>query len=130
LDNIVELEEPSIEQALQEYSVPPSAPTLDNEAEPSNTSNTAASSTAASLSSLTVQRPLPSANIMSNEDLMRKCLVFVEELREGAAPWVVNQLNSYGPMPTDPASFTFWMALAGRLILLQIHANSCAGSSN
>ena len=43
---------------------------------------------------------------------MNKCRVFVEQLRDGAAPWIVQKLNdSYGNMPTDPSSFSYWVAL-------------------
>ena len=47
-----------------------------------------------------------------NEALMDKCRTFVERLRDGAAPWIVQQLNdSYGNMPTDAPNFSFWVAL-------------------
>ena len=47
-----------------------------------------------------------------NEALMNKCRTFVERLRDGAAPWIVQKLNdSYGNMPTDAPSFSFWVAL-------------------
>jgi Lon protease-like protein len=47
-----------------------------------------------------------------DEELMRTCKAFLEQLRAGTAPWVVQRLNNtYGPMPTDAASFSFWMAL-------------------
>lgn len=53
-------------------------------------------------------RPLPP----SNEQLMETCHAFLRQLREGTAPWVVRRLSdTYGPMPTDAASFSFWMAL-------------------
>lgn len=53
-------------------------------------------------------RPLES----SNEALMNKCRTFVEQLRDGAAPWIVQKLNdSYGNMPTDASNFSFWVAL-------------------
>ncbi|KAF9782817.1 LON-domain-containing protein [Thelephora terrestris] len=48
----------------------------------------------------------------SNEALMNKCRTFVEQLRDGAAPWIVQKLNdSYGNMPTDATNFSFWVAL-------------------
>ncbi|TFY74458.1 hypothetical protein EWM64_g9554 [Hericium alpestre] len=48
----------------------------------------------------------------SNEGLMDICRSFLDQLQEGAAPWVVQRLNTAaGPMPTDPASFSFWMAV-------------------
>jgi hypothetical protein len=49
---------------------------------------------------------------LTNEELMNKCKMFMETLREGNAPWIIQKMNdSYGPMPTDPASFSFWVAL-------------------
>ena len=48
----------------------------------------------------------------TNEVLMNKCRAFVERLRDGAAPWIIQNLNdSYGNMPTDAPSFGFWVAL-------------------
>jgi Lon protease-like protein len=48
----------------------------------------------------------------TNEELIAICHAFLEQLRNGTAPWVVQRLNyTYGPMPTDPCSFSFWMAL-------------------
>ena len=48
----------------------------------------------------------------SNEALMNKCRTFVEQLRAGAAPWIVQQLNdTVGNMPTDASNFSFWVAL-------------------
>lgn len=42
---------------------------------------------------------------------MAVCHAFVEQLRNGTAPWVVQRLNNtFGPMPTDTSNFTFWMA--------------------
>ncbi|KDQ64522.1 hypothetical protein JAAARDRAFT_28161 [Jaapia argillacea MUCL 33604] len=49
---------------------------------------------------------------LNNDDLMTMCHGFLDQLRQGTAPWVVQRLNNtYGPMPTDPADFSFWMAL-------------------
>jgi len=48
----------------------------------------------------------------TNEDLMSTCHAFLVQLGQGTAPWVVQRLNStYGPMPQDPSSFSFWVAL-------------------
>jgi Lon protease-like protein len=48
----------------------------------------------------------------SDGELMRTCTDFLEQLRRGTAPWVVQRLNNtYGPMPADAAFFSFWMAL-------------------
>lgn len=53
---------------------------------------------------------------LSNEELLAICVSFVEQLRSGMAPWVVQRLNhTYGPMPDDISSFTFWMGLASQL---------------
>lgn len=46
------------------------------------------------------------------EQLMETCREFYDQLKDGTAPWVVQQLNStYGPMPEDPSTFGFWMAV-------------------
>jgi len=48
----------------------------------------------------------------SNEEMITICRAFVEQLRSGMAPWVVQRLNhTYGPMPDDISNFTFWMGL-------------------
>ncbi|KAL9712978.1 hypothetical protein Ac2012v2_004219 [Leucoagaricus gongylophorus] len=48
----------------------------------------------------------------SNQDLMSTCRSFLDRLREGTAPWVVQRLsNTVGTMPTDPSAFSFWVAL-------------------
>ncbi|KAF8897554.1 PUA-like domain-containing protein [Infundibulicybe gibba] len=54
----------------------------------------------------TPQRPL------NNAELMAACRSFLDRLERGTAPWVVQRLSStYGVMPTDPSSFSFWVAL-------------------
>ncbi|KAH9843844.1 LON-domain-containing protein [Rhodofomes roseus] len=51
-------------------------------------------------------------------ELMEVCHTFMNELREGT-PWVVHRLNTnYVAMPTDPASFSFWM---GALLPIDEH---------
>ncbi|KAJ7930621.1 PUA-like domain-containing protein [Mycena leptocephala] len=48
----------------------------------------------------------------SNEQLMETCTNFLEQLRRGTAPWVLQRLNNvYGAAPTDPAAFAYWVAL-------------------
>ncbi|KAL5636942.1 hypothetical protein ACGC1H_000798 [Rhizoctonia solani] len=48
----------------------------------------------------------------SNQELVDICRRFLDQLRNGTAPWVVQRLNNtYGPMPNDVASFSFWVAL-------------------
>lgn len=43
---------------------------------------------------------------------MATCRAFLDRLQRGAAPWVVQRLSStYGEMPSDPALFSFWVAL-------------------
>ncbi|KAA1466388.1 hypothetical protein DENSPDRAFT_876473 [Dentipellis sp. KUC8613] len=65
------------------------------------------SSTAGSTSRSAALPPVP-----SNEALMEICRAFVDQLQRGAAPWVVQRLNTaVGPMPTDPSNFSFWMAV-------------------
>ncbi|KAJ8509336.1 hypothetical protein ONZ45_g8482 [Pleurotus djamor] len=45
-------------------------------------------------------------------ELMEACKSFLGELQQGTAPWVVQRMNdAYGPPPTDPSSFSFWVAL-------------------
>ncbi|KAJ7904534.1 PUA-like domain-containing protein [Mycena olivaceomarginata] len=54
--------------------------------------------------------PLPGGP--SNEQLMDTCTQFLQQLRRGTAPWVVQRLNNvYGAPPTDPAQFAYWVAL-------------------
>ncbi|PIL37190.1 hypothetical protein GSI_00883 [Ganoderma sinense ZZ0214-1] len=50
---------------------------------------------------------------LTNAELMAKCHAFIEQTRQGT-PWVVQQLNNnnFVQPPTDPAAFSFWMALA------------------
>ncbi|KZV65677.1 LON-domain-containing protein [Peniophora sp. CONT] len=44
--------------------------------------------------------------------LLHICHAFLDQLRQGAAPWVVTRLShTYGPMPADAAHFSFWMAM-------------------
>lgn len=64
-------------------------------------------------SAVTPLNQLPAIPLdMINEALMDKCRTFVERLRDGAGPWIVQQLNdSYGNMPTDAPSFSFWVAM-------------------
>lgn len=63
----------------------------------------------ASASSVTPMRA-PSLQ-PTTEELKAVCHAFVEQLRNGTAPWVVQRLNNtFGPMPTETGNFTFWMA--------------------
>lgn len=55
--------------------------------------------------------PRTHANQPTNEELMAMCRAFVERLQRGAAPWVVQRYaENLPPMPTDPDSFSFWIA--------------------
>jgi hypothetical protein len=51
------------------------------------------------------------------QELVRECQDFLDQVQHGGAPWVVQRLNRlnhvYGPMPTDPANFSYWMAMVG-----------------
>jgi len=51
--------------------------------------------------------------LASNDELMAICRAFLDKMRSGTAPWVVQRLNhTYGPEPVDdPSNFSFWMAL-------------------
>lgn len=72
-------------------------------------------------STVTNEQDLPSAMTdglsrgvsATNEELMELCHIFLNKLRNGTAPWVVQRLNhTYGPEPVDdPSNFSFWMAL-------------------
>ncbi|KZT24500.1 hypothetical protein NEOLEDRAFT_1134878 [Neolentinus lepideus HHB14362 ss-1] len=74
-----------------------------------------------SLSSRSAPLPPPTTVLRSsspprppstNEELMAVCHGFLDQLRHGTAPWVVQRLsNTYGPMPTTASEFSFWMAL-------------------
>lgn len=58
----------------------------------------------------------PSTYAQEVRELVDVCLVFLDQVQRGGAPWVVQRLNKlnhiYGPMPTDPAYFSYWMAMA------------------
>ena len=74
--------------------------------------NTQESTSSASPSSSTQQR---SPSPPTTEELMAVCHAFVDQLRNGTAPWVVQRLNNtFGPMPSDVSSFSFWMAQVSR----------------
>ena len=59
-------------------------------------------------------KPIPTGprRVPTNAELMATCHQFIEQTRQGT-PWVVQHLHNinYVPMPSDPASFSFWMAL-------------------
>ena len=64
---------------------------------------------------LAVQLPTPAeAAAQTTEEYMVICRAFIEQLRSGSAPWLLQRLNNmYGTMPTDPSEFSYWMALVG-----------------
>jgi hypothetical protein len=49
------------------------------------------------------------------QELVDVCRAFLNQIQRGAAPWVVHRLNRltqiHGPMPDDPASVSYWMAM-------------------
>lgn len=48
---------------------------------------------------------------LTNAELMEQCRTFLDRLQRGTAPWVVQRLRiTYGTIPTDPSSFSFWVA--------------------
>lgn len=57
----------------------------------------------------------------TTEEYMAICRAFIEQLRSGSAPWLLQRLNTtYGTMPTDPCEFSYWMALVSPLYELKI----------
>ncbi|KAG6854766.1 hypothetical protein C0991_001193 [Blastosporella zonata] len=55
--------------------------------------------------------PLPLPNHPSNSALMDQCRAFLDQLERGTAPWIVQRLSStYGRMPTEISSFSYWVA--------------------
>jgi len=65
------------------------------------------------LASLTKNEPtLPRSDAEEMQQSTDACRAFLVQIQRGAAPWVVQRLNHvYGPMPTDPRHFTYWMAM-------------------
>ncbi|PLW04503.1 hypothetical protein PCASD_26684 [Puccinia coronata f. sp. avenae] len=57
----------------------------------------------------------------STEKLMNTCKQFLEILRSGSTPWILERLyvstreedsyNTFGPMPDQPPEFTYWIAM-------------------
>ncbi|TFK75887.1 hypothetical protein BDN72DRAFT_756486 [Pluteus cervinus] len=101
-----DLDAPESEQSPEE--ITPSDP------EPLTQSSPATSFGERTSPSISAPTPRSSPPIppVTNEDLMVNCRAFLDRLQQGAAPWVVQRLNNwYGPMPTDPTTFSFWVAL-------------------
>ncbi|KAF8505595.1 LON-domain-containing protein [Russula emetica] len=65
------------------------------------------------LVSLTENEPTsPRSYAEEMQQLLDACRAFLVQIQRGAAPWVVQRLNYiYGPMPTDPTHFSYWMAM-------------------
>lgn len=65
------------------------------------------------LVSLTENEPTsPRSYAEEMQQLTDACRAFLVQIQRGAAPWVVQRLNYiYGPMPTDPTHFSYWMAM-------------------
>lgn len=120
-------------QAARTAQVPPSQAMGTSHSQTSTPGQTATSATAGANSRPTISRalstdhqPLGAASIglpdlqpgevePSTEELMASCKAFIEQLRSGSAPWLLQRLNNtYGPMPDDPSLFSFWMALVSR----------------
>ncbi|KAL5487777.1 hypothetical protein ACEPAI_5885 [Sanghuangporus weigelae] len=79
---------------------------LEDEAERSLSSLVDSSADSSSSNASPSRIPPPTA-----DELIAICHGFVEQLRNGTAPWVVQRLNNtYGPMPNDVNRFSFWMA--------------------
>ncbi|ODO05317.1 hypothetical protein L198_02009 [Cryptococcus wingfieldii CBS 7118] len=56
--------------------------------------------------------PSPEDTPESTEELMSICRAFIDQLRSGSAPWLLQRLNNtYGSMPEDKSEFSYWMAL-------------------
>ncbi|ORY06977.1 LON-domain-containing protein [Basidiobolus meristosporus CBS 931.73] len=51
----------------------------------------------------------PAPNQPSLNELMVSAQEFVDFIRQGCAPWLIQKLDvTYGSMPTNPADFSFW----------------------
>ncbi|KZP17274.1 hypothetical protein FIBSPDRAFT_747336 [Athelia psychrophila] len=97
--------------ALSRLLSPSPEPEAPPTASGSSTGSASTSAASASTSPATPPHPGPPTT-PTNEQLMATCRAFLLRLQEGTAPWVVQRLNNtYGPMPTDAASFSFWVAL-------------------
>ncbi|KAI0003075.1 PUA-like domain-containing protein [Russula compacta] len=92
---------------------PPAPPIVDAEADVRATTSAASDDTASSTAS---ESGPPRSYAQELQALVDVCLAFLDQIQRGAAPWVVQRLNRlnhiYGPMPTDPAHFSYWMAMA------------------
>jgi hypothetical protein len=109
-----ELQETDVQRASPSRALSVPRTTPDHVSSSSSESSTASTSSSPSISSPQPQpKPLPSLVLPHhpvNAELMDKCRSFLDRLQRGTAPWVVQRLRStYGSIPTDPASFSFWV---------------------
>ncbi|KAF8655226.1 hypothetical protein AX16_003133 [Volvariella volvacea WC 439] len=116
LPQIIYAPGPPVPSAPSRPSTPASVSS--NPPSPSRTDRSKTRSSPVASPSPSDQPPLPTLSSIpprlhaTNEQLMQSCREFLDRLEQGAAPWVVQRLNNwYGPMPTDPAAFSFWVAL-------------------
>jgi Lon protease-like protein len=72
---------------------------------------------------------------LTNAQLLEVCKGFVEALRTGSTPWLLQRLSSsLPPMPEDAREFTWWMAMLmpvddhEKAKLLQVSTNSVSFS--
>lgn len=73
----------------------------------SSSSSTSASSSRPSNSPSRPAHP----HYPTNDELISTCKSFIESIKRGTAPWVVQRLSTtYLVMPSDPALFAFWVA--------------------
>lgn len=94
-------------------SIPPPFPQIIGAEADVRTTQGAASSAAVPS---TVSEPgAPESYAREVQILVNECRDFLAQIQRGAAPWVVQRLNRlsviYGPMPNDPADFSFWIAM-------------------
>ena len=94
-------------------SIPPPIPQFFGAEAAVQTTQGAASS---AVVSSTVSEPgAPGSYAREVQILVDECRAFLAQIQRGAAPWVVQRLNRlsaiHGPMPNDPADFSFWMAM-------------------
>jgi Lon protease-like protein len=81
------------------------------------------------LASLTEIEPTsPRSYAEEIQQLTNACRAFLVQIQRGAAPWVVQRLNYiYGPMPTDPNHFSYWMAMVSIFFsFLSMFGHACS----
>ncbi len=91
----------------------PPTPATTSGSRPSLNRNLSVGATSAGLASLlTTSAGSSPEHEPSTQELMEICQSFIEQLRSGSAPWLLQRLNNmYGAMPSSPAEFSYWMAL-------------------